>query len=596
MNITDVLTPGGLEGSKSNLMGKEGAIMNTDSLLFALFLQNFTEPSALATGQAFEESLSDYSVPGVMDLTEGILGQNFYQAIFQNLFPAGKEANSGSNGEQAPNSISQHNPMFHTGQQDIYQSLLEELLPKDNSGGFMAGGTAQTALNGNAEVGAVPSPGAGDSMQVSSVDSTMMPLQDSPQNFLKQAESQSSTGIQQLYPRERYFGQAQSALQTIGPEGISGSEVKILDPVELEKYRNTAEQFQELSGKIELVKNQKADYSVNTGKLADWTSDNLHAEKQLMTGVQPTSEKQLIPEKQLITESQPVFGKQAAPETQSVLKQQVSAKIAVPENILPFDNQANTRSSEGKPGINPGVTPGVTPGVNHGMNPGSEPAPGQGAISFFKTASQGESGQELSSGDEGQEKGLAHSFKAPDRISAQASALEQVSEEVQSFVIKADDVSPMEKPPESKDLGMLDQARVWDQVLAVLKKQDLKDQALKELSLKLHPAELGKVDVSLKLENGLIHVTMNASEQATSQMLQNHLQDLRAGLAEMGVSCGSLELGYSQDNNQLNSGRDNYPDSKGPAGYSAEEENMQALELNWYTQLTGAGSRINVSA
>jgi flagellar hook-length control protein FliK len=136
--------------------------------------------------------------------------------------------------------------------------------------------------------------------------------------------------------------------------------------------------------------------------------------------------------------------------------------------------------------------------------------------------------------------------------------------------------------------------RVWEQVADALKKQELKNNEVKELSIRLQPAELGKVDVSLRLENGQLHLAMNASEQATGAMLQNHLQELKSSLTQMGVACGNFEMNYGQNEKSGSDREFSRNNSKYP--YLEQEEEIPAMKgFGAYLPANGSGSKLNVS-
>ncbi|AFV02540.1 hypothetical protein UNSWDHB_903 [Dehalobacter sp. UNSWDHB] len=142
--------------------------------------------------------------------------------------------------------------------------------------------------------------------------------------------------------------------------------------------------------------------------------------------------------------------------------------------------------------------------------------------------------------------------------------------------------------------GLLNPGAVWDQVLGILNKQDLNSQEIKELSIQLQPQDLGKLNVSMKLENGQLHLIINASEQATGSLLQNNLQDLRNGLAQIGVSCGTLEMGYRQNGQQSSQDRNNYRSQETALTFQEEASTMLPVFTSYLTSNI-QGNRINVS-
>ena len=85
---------------------------------------------------------------------------------------------------------------------------------------------------------------------------------------------------------------------------------------------------------------------------------------------------------------------------------------------------------------------------------------------------------------------------------------------------------------------------VWEQISTVLREQVKKNsQDLKQLDIQLHPADLGKIQINLRWENGQVHLQVQASEAATGQILQNQLTDLRQTLTSQGINCGMLQMG-----------------------------------------------------
>jgi flagellar hook-length control protein FliK len=143
--------------------------------------------------------------------------------------------------------------------------------------------------------------------------------------------------------------------------------------------------------------------------------------------------------------------------------------------------------------------------------------------------------------------------------------------------------------------GPLNPGAVWDQVLGILNKQDLNSQEIKELSIQLQPQDLGKLNVSMKLENGQLHLIINASEQATGSLLQNNLQDLRNGLAQIGVSCGTLEMGYRQNDQRSSQDRNNNRSQQETALTLQEEASSILPVFTSYLTTNNQGNRINVS-
>ena len=92
---------------------------------------------------------------------------------------------------------------------------------------------------------------------------------------------------------------------------------------------------------------------------------------------------------------------------------------------------------------------------------------------------------------------------------------------------------------------------VWEQISTVVREQVMdRRQALKELDIQLHPADLGKIQIGMRWENGQVHLVVRASEAATGQLLQNQLSDLRQNLTNQGVNCGMLQMGQGGERQQ----------------------------------------------
>lgn len=64
-----------------------------------------------------------------------------------------------------------------------------------------------------------------------------------------------------------------------------------------------------------------------------------------------------------------------------------------------------------------------------------------------------------------------------------------------------------------------------------------------DLTLELHPAELGAVRVRAVFENGTIQLHLQADSPATRDLLQDSLGGLRQALADVGLSGGELSVG-----------------------------------------------------
>jgi len=85
---------------------------------------------------------------------------------------------------------------------------------------------------------------------------------------------------------------------------------------------------------------------------------------------------------------------------------------------------------------------------------------------------------------------------------------------------------------------------VWEQISTAFRQQVTnRHQELKELDIQLHPADLGKIQIGMRWENGQVHLQVQASDAATGQLLQKQLSELRQNLTDRGVNCGMLQMG-----------------------------------------------------
>ncbi|MGI6683985.1 MAG: flagellar hook-length control protein FliK [Bacillota bacterium] len=143
----------------------------------------------------------------------------------------------------------------------------------------------------------------------------------------------------------------------------------------------------------------------------------------------------------------------------------------------------------------------------------------------------------------------------------------------------------------------LDSAKIWAKVTDLLKQVPLSTNEanmVKEIEIKLHPAELGKLEVQMKMEDGLLHLVINASDQATGTYLQNYLGELRQSLTQIGISCGSMEMGFQGEGEQeQEKGRETPQDHKFYG--TGEEESFEYSKIMYYQQDLKMHTKINVS-
>ena len=79
---------------------------------------------------------------------------------------------------------------------------------------------------------------------------------------------------------------------------------------------------------------------------------------------------------------------------------------------------------------------------------------------------------------------------------------------------------------------------------------------LREATIELRPAELGRISIRLTVESGRINATLRAEKRATLDVLGRHLPELRASLSKQGIETESfdLALGFQNDGTQSGNG------------------------------------------
>ncbi|HHV64786.1 MAG TPA: flagellar hook-length control protein FliK [Peptococcaceae bacterium] len=494
MNIINVLPLGSAEGSRHEQWeGKEGNSFE-DILLFSLLLNNVmdnvSDKPVLAAGQRAEELLAYKPVPGEENSSaEMILGQNAYIQILQDLFPAGKEANSGLNGGQNLN-ISQDQV---SDPWQVVKTLLASEFPKSLPKGYSVLQSEPAVILGEEQVDS--------SLQSSSLfDGGARPLREKEAKFLK-AELARILGEEEATVLRAELAKVSGQRQV----SVIPKQNVVVNPDEL-TYQFKTENETQLDNKVRvdaaavkalglegnpspkarefatLVSTELDDYIVQIGKQLQELSGKL----ELGSGSGEQSTK--FPEQPLAQEEQ-------------------------------RENQSEKQFS--------------------------------GKQSDWQIAQTGN---------------------------------------------RAYEMNISEAPLENRIQDSVETSKVWSQVLESLFKQKFNtEKEIKELTIQLQPEELGKVKVLLRLENGLVHLVLHASEQATSFILQSHLQDLKNGLVELGVNCGNFEMAQ-QDNGNRESEREFSRFGSNYSYQELEEENTPLFKAAAYYTGSGSGSRINVSA
>lgn len=173
--------------------------------------------------------------------------------------------------------------------------------------------------------------------------------------------------------------------------------------------------------------------------------------------------------------------------------------------------------------------------------------------------------------------------------------------------IPGDKGQPLQTTPGANVIDTVQSApgglvEVWQQISAGLAQNLRKgSSSIKELTLQLQPDKLGKIQIALSWDNKQVSLHIVAANDSTAKMLQGHMNDLRNSLESAGVSCGSLDLGFSggfnrswQQNASQTLPQNSSPNSQ-PGVVQAEEQGTGPQTLPYDTR-ADEPYRINVTA
>ncbi|WP_242831927.1 flagellar hook-length control protein FliK [Desulfitobacterium hafniense] len=139
---------------------------------------------------------------------------------------------------------------------------------------------------------------------------------------------------------------------------------------------------------------------------------------------------------------------------------------------------------------------------------------------------------------------------------------------------------------------------IWTQVARdIFDKAYLARPQLRELTIQLHPAHLGTINISMSWDEGQVHLRMVAADGGTGQILQQNLSELRENLTQLGIQCGQMEMGEQKEGAQEHQGRDGSGRSQESGDDALESFNSEELEriLSNDEVIPGA-NRINIKA
>lgn len=141
---------------------------------------------------------------------------------------------------------------------------------------------------------------------------------------------------------------------------------------------------------------------------------------------------------------------------------------------------------------------------------------------------------------------------------------------------------------------------IWSQVARdIFDKAYLARPQLRELTIQLHPAHLGAINIAMNWDEGQVHLRIVASDGGTGQLLQQNLSELRDSLTQLGIQCGQMEMGLGEQKEgaQEHQGREGSGHSQESGDDALESLNSEELEriLSNDEVIPGA-SRINIKA
>jgi len=70
------------------------------------------------------------------------------------------------------------------------------------------------------------------------------------------------------------------------------------------------------------------------------------------------------------------------------------------------------------------------------------------------------------------------------------------------------------------------------------------------LNLRLHPEDLGTVDVALEVRHGVVSIELSSASPGAREALSEHLDELRTALSGSGLDLGSLDVTSHGDANR----------------------------------------------
>lgn len=108
-------------------------------------------------------------------------------------------------------------------------------------------------------------------------------------------------------------------------------------------------------------------------------------------------------------------------------------------------------------------------------------------------------------------------------------------------------------------------------------------EGVKQASIRLHPQDLGQLDVKISMNQGKVDVVFNAQHPAAVTAVQQTLPQLGHLLAQHGLSLGHAEVGQQQNRSDRQDSR------QGSASRSADIDDMQVQAVNMPVSISSVG-------
>jgi flagellar hook-length control protein FliK len=109
-------------------------------------------------------------------------------------------------------------------------------------------------------------------------------------------------------------------------------------------------------------------------------------------------------------------------------------------------------------------------------------------------------------------------------------------------------------------------------------------EAVKQASIRLHPQDLGQLDVKISMNQGKVDVVFNAQHPAAVTAVQQTLPQLNHLLAQHGLSLGHAEVGQQQ-----NHSAGQHDSRQGSASLAADIDDMQTQGISMPVSISSVG-------